>query len=133
MSLVATSISTGILYRAAAARTQTWGCSPVRNWGEKSVRRQLANYRLQVFDHDQTLLACNYGPAKTLCAIDRNGTGKQAQTTPSHNRSQKGCANISRTGSHIHRIREEITHIDEELAADPTPLPIRQRLQQRRA
>ncbi|MFD9503446.1 hypothetical protein [Streptomyces sp. NPDC060035] len=93
----------------------------------------LANYRLQVFDHDQALLACNYDPAKALCAIDRNGTGKQAQTTPSHNRCQKGCANISRTDSHIHRIREEITHIDEELAADLTPLPIRQRLQQRRA
>ncbi|MFG2914755.1 hypothetical protein ACGF0D_17920 [Kitasatospora sp. NPDC048298] len=38
-----------------------------------------------------------------------------------------------RTDSHVHRIREEISRIDEELAADLTPLPIRQRLRQRRA
>jgi hypothetical protein len=33
---------------------------------------------------------------------------------------------------HIHRIREEISRIDEELATDGTPLPVRRRLQQRR-
>ncbi|MGW4234950.1 hypothetical protein ACWEF9_37750 [Streptomyces sp. NPDC004980] len=39
MSLVGVSISTEILCRAAA-RGQSWGRSSVRNWGERSVRRQ---------------------------------------------------------------------------------------------
>jgi hypothetical protein len=118
-------------YVAAAAEFQT--TYPGGFLTARQHKALLVNPRLQVFDHDQALLACNYDPAKALCAADRDGAGKRAQTTPSHNRCQKGCANISRTDSHIHRIREEITRIDEELAAGLTPLPIHQRLQQRRA
>jgi hypothetical protein len=71
-------------YIAAAAEFQTaygGGFLTARQY-----KALLANARLRVFNHDQALLACNYDPAKALCAAERRGTGKKSQATPSHNR-----------------------------------------------
>jgi hypothetical protein len=98
---------------------------------KRQHRALLANPRLQVFDHEQALLACNHNPHTALCHPDR-ATGRGPARTPSLDRCQPACANIARTDTHIARARAEIERLDAELVAGADPHPIQQRLQARR-
>jgi hypothetical protein len=91
----------------------------------------LDNPRLQVFDHPQALLTCNHDPLKALCDLNRGKPGGQPQRTPSHDRCNSACANISRTDTHIERVQSEVDRIEDEITAGLVPLPIQQRLRQR--
>lgn len=93
----------------------------------------LDNPRLQVFDHPQALLACNHDPLKALCDPNRGKPGGQPQRTPSHDRCNSACANISRTDAHIARAQVEVDRIEAEVTAGLVPLPVQQRLRQRQA
>ncbi|MFG2917020.1 hypothetical protein ACGF0D_29550 [Kitasatospora sp. NPDC048298] len=95
----------------------------------KAIRR---NPKLQVFEHERSLLACNFDPYTALCQRERPGQ-EPAQRTPSHDRCQAACPNIARTDTHIERAKAEITDIDAECAEGLNPLPITRRLEQRRA
>jgi hypothetical protein len=104
--------------------------------GGRLTRRQyralLGNPRLQVFDHDQALLACNYNPTTALCHPARGNPRHPATRTPSYDRCQAGCPNIARTDTHIARARVETERLDAELATGANPGPIQLRLQVRR-
>lgn len=93
----------------------------------------LGNPRLQVFDHPQSLLACNHDPLKARCDPNRGKPGGGPQRTPSHDRCNSACANIARTDTHMERARAEIVRIEAEITAGVVPLPIQQRLRQRQA
>jgi len=91
----------------------------------------LDNPHLQIFDHPQSLLTCNHDPLKALCDPDLGKPGGQAQRTPSHDRCNNACANVSRTDTHISRIRAEADLIEAEINDGLAPLPIQRRLRQR--
>lgn len=99
---------------------------------KRQHRALLTNPRLQVFDHQQALLACNHNKHTALCHPDR-ATGRGPAHTPSLDRCQPACANIARTDTHIARAQAEIDRLDAELSASTDPHPIQQRLQARRA
>jgi integrase len=100
---------------------------------KRQHRALLGNPRLQVFDPPQALLTCNYDPLKALCDPNRGKPGGQPQRTPSQDRCHSACANISRTDTHVERIRAEAGRIEAEIADGLVPLPIQQRLRQRQA
>ncbi len=91
----------------------------------------LDNPRLQVFDHPQGLLTCNHDPLRALCDPNRGKPGGQEQRTPSQDRCDSACANISRTDTHIERAQAEADRIEAEITEGAVPLPIQQRLRQR--
>lgn len=95
----------------------------------KAIR---TNPKLQVFEHERSLLACNFAPYAALRQRERPG-GEPVQRTPSHDRCQAACPNIARTDTHIERAKAEITEINAECAEGLNPLPITRRLEQRRA
>ena len=99
---------------------------------KRQHRALLANPRLRVFDHPQAVLACNYNPITALCDPERGKPGKAA-ATPNQDRCDPACANIARTDTHIDRVQQEISQLDEEIASGLNPHPIQQRLMQRRA
>lgn len=92
-------------------------------------RALMANPRLRVYEHVEAFLTCNHDPFKALCDPDQ-GRGSH-QRTPSLDRCDRACANISRTDTHIARAQAERQVIIEELAHRINPLPIAQRLSQR--
>ncbi|WP_316528106.1 hypothetical protein [Kitasatospora brasiliensis] len=95
----------------------------------KAIR---GNPKLQVFEHESSLLACNFDPYTALCQRERPGQ-EPVQRTPSHDRCQAACPNIARTDTHIERAKAEISEIDAECTDGLNPLPITRRLEQRRA
>jgi len=97
----------------------------------RQYKALLGNPHLQVFEHPQALLTCNHDPLKALCDPGLGKPGGQAQRTPSHDRCSNACANISRTDTHISRIRAEADLIEAEINDGLVPLPIQQRLRQR--
>lgn len=99
---------------------------------KRQHRALLANPRLQVFDHQQALLACNHNPHTALCHPDR-AASRAAARTPSYDRCQAACPNIARTDTHIARAQAEIDQLDAEITAGTSPHPIQQRLRARRA
>jgi hypothetical protein len=99
---------------------------------KRQHRALLDNPRLQVFDHEQALLACNHNPHTALCHPER-ATSRAAARTPSLDRCQPAYANIVRTDTHIARAQAEVDRLDAELSASASPHPIQQRLQARRA
>ncbi|MGH3180340.1 MAG: hypothetical protein ACRDOE_00295 [Streptosporangiaceae bacterium] len=98
---------------------------------KRQYKALLDNPRLQVFDHPQALLTCNYDPLKALCDPNRGRPGGQLQRTPSQDRCHSACANISRTDTHVERIQAEIDRIEAEIGDGMAALPIQQRLRQR--
>jgi len=86
-------------------------------------RALLGNPRLQVFDHEQALVACNHNPHTALCHPDRAAKPGAART-PSYDRCQPACPNIARTDTHIARARREIDHLDAEITGGADPHPI---------
>lgn len=99
---------------------------------KRQYKALLANPRLQVIDHPQALLTCNHDPLTALCDPNRGKPGGQPQRTPSQDRCNSACANISRTDTHVERIQDEVNRIDAEIVEGLVPLPIQQRLNQRR-
>ncbi|MBT2401476.1 hypothetical protein [Streptomyces sp. ISL-100] len=95
----------------------------------KAIR---TNSKLQLFEHEGALLACNFDPYTAPCQRDQPGQ-EPARRTPSHNRCVPTCPNIARTDTHIERAQAEIDEIDAECADGLNPLPVTRRLQQRRA
>lgn len=77
-------------------------------------------------------MTCNYDPHKALCNPAR-GQHATSRSTPSLDRCQSACPNISRTDTHIARIQAEIVRIDEEIDVQLAPQPLQQRLRQRQA
>lgn len=92
----------------------------------------IANPRLQVFDHPESFLSCNYDPHTALCNPTRGKADATAQRTPSHNRCQSACPNISRTDAHMDLAAAEAERITAEIGDGLLPHPIRRRLEQRR-
>jgi hypothetical protein len=82
---------------------------------KRQYRALLDNPRLQLFDHPEALLTCNHDPLKALCDPNRGESGIQPQRTPNQNRCHSGCANISRTDTHIERVQAELDRIDAEI------------------
>jgi hypothetical protein len=99
---------------------------------KRQHRALLNNPRLQVFDHEQALLICNYEPTTALCHPSRHNH-RQADRTPSHDRCQARCSNIARTDTHIARVQAEADRLNEEIAEGTNPYPIQQRLRIRHA
>lgn len=94
-------------------------------------RALMANPRLRVYEHAEAFLTCNHDPFAALCDPDRGRGRGGHQRTPSLDRCDRLCANISRTDTHIARAQAERQAIIEELADRINPLPIAQRLIQR--
>ncbi|MGV9884839.1 hypothetical protein [Streptomyces sp. NPDC003006] len=92
----------------------------------------IANPRLQVFDHPESFLTCNYDPHTALCNPTRGKADAAAQRTPSHSRCQSACPNISRTDAHMDLVAAEADQITAEIGDGLLPHPIRRRLEQRR-
>jgi hypothetical protein len=97
---------------------------------KRQHRALLNNPRLQVFDHEQALLVCNYNPTTALCHPSRHNP-RQVNRTPSYDRCQAGCPNIARTDTHIARAQTETDRLAAEIAEGANPQPIRQRLRTR--
>ncbi|MCJ0875514.1 hypothetical protein [Streptomyces sp. AP-93] len=91
----------------------------------------IANPHLQVFDHPESFLTCNYDPHAALCNPARGGADATTQRTPSHSRCRSACPNISRTDTHMDLAAKEIEQLSAEISDGLLPHPIRQRLQQR--
>ncbi|HCT80713.1 MAG TPA: hypothetical protein DGG94_03120 [Micromonosporaceae bacterium] len=91
----------------------------------------LTNPKLKVYDHPEAFLSCNHNPLTALCDPERGKPGR-GKTTPSTDRCQSACANISRTDTHISLIHKEITQLDAEIVSGLSPEPIARRLRQRR-
>ncbi|MEU2238266.1 hypothetical protein ABZ572_02525 [Streptomyces sp. NPDC018338] len=91
----------------------------------------IANPRLQVFDHPESFLTCNYDPHKALCKPSRGKAEAAAQRTPSQSRCQSNCPNISRTDTHMDLAAREIDQLQAEINDGLLPHPIRCRLEQR--
>ncbi|MFG2882827.1 hypothetical protein ACGFYV_11045 [Streptomyces sp. NPDC048297] len=92
----------------------------------------IANPRLQVFDHPESFLTCNYDPHTALCNPARGKGDATAQRTPSHSRCHSACPNIARTDTHMDLASTEIERINAEVSDGLLPHPIRRRLEQRR-
>lgn len=88
-----------------------------------------ANPRLRVYESENALLTCNLDPFKALCDPDL-GRGNGLRT-PSFNRCNPACTNISRTDTHIERAQAEKQQLAEELADGLNPQPVALRLEQR--
>lgn len=98
---------------------------------KRQYKALLANPRLQVLDHQQALLTCNYDPLKALCDPHRGKPGNHPRRTPSQDRCHSACANISRTDTQVERVQAEVDRIEVEIAEGLLPGPIQQRLRQR--
>jgi hypothetical protein len=92
----------------------------------------IANPRLQIFDHPESFLTCNYDPHTALCNPARGKADATAQRTPSHNRFQSACPNISLTDAHMDLAAAEAERITAEISDGLLPHLIRRRLEQRR-
>ncbi|MEU9565535.1 hypothetical protein AB0D16_26505 [Streptomyces sp. NPDC048161] len=92
----------------------------------------ITNPRLQVFDHPESFLTCNYDPHTALCNPARGKADATDQRTPSHSRCQSACPNISRTDAHMDLAAAEVERITAEIGDGLVPHPIRRRLEQRR-
>lgn len=96
---------------------------------KRQHRALIANPRLRVFEHPNSLLTCNHDPFKALCDPEEEKGG--TQQTPSFDRCDRACGNISRTDTHINRAMAEREAISAELADGLNPMPIARRLGQR--
>ncbi|MEU8699195.1 hypothetical protein AB0C61_16290 [Streptomyces sp. NPDC048680] len=97
---------------------------------KNQIKSLPTNPHLRVYENPKAFLTCNYDPYKALCDPDR-ARNPAGHKTPSLDRCHRACGNISRTDTHIAGIRDEIKHIDEELADDALPQPLDTRLRQR--
>ncbi|WP_327320303.1 hypothetical protein [Streptomyces sp. NBC_01235] len=87
------------------------------------------NPGLQLFEDPEALLTCNLDPYKVLCDPDLAKGTKPSMRTPSWNRCNPACANISRTDTHIQRAREQLAGLNADCAGPHLPHPIRRRLE----
>ncbi|MBF6216272.1 integrase [Nocardia puris] len=115
-------------YKASAAEFQH--SYQGKHLSDRQHRAILNNPRLRVFDHEDTLLACNHNPLTALCDPDR-GKPNRSVATPSFDRCKAACANIARTDTHIDRARREIASLQDEIDSGLNPHPIQQRQRQR--
>lgn len=87
------------------------------------------NPALQVHDHPEASLLCNYDPARALCHPDRD----TAPATPSLSRCQPHCQNVARVDSHASDLARLASEIQIEIEQGVHPAPIAHRLAQRAA
>lgn len=89
-----------------------------------------ANPQLRIYDNPQQFVTCCYDQSKALCHPDR-GTTASPMRSPDVSHCQPGCGNIARTDQNIADIADAIARHQDEIASPTTPIPLRNRLEQR--
>ncbi|MDK9498682.1 hypothetical protein QEZ40_003875 [Streptomyces katrae] len=117
-------------YLTAASKFQTTYAGGFLS--KRQHKALVANPHLQVFDHPESFLTCNYDPHTALCNPARGKADATSQRTPSHSRCHRACPNISRTDTHTKLAAKEIEKINTDISEGLLPQPLRQRLEQRR-
>jgi hypothetical protein len=98
---------------------------------DRDLKALLDEPQFQVFDNPDAFLTCNKDPDKALCDPERGNRTAQRHTAPALDRCDPACANIARTDTHIQAARDEIKHLEAEIADPLTPIPLAARLRQR--
>ncbi|MFL0172338.1 hypothetical protein ACJH6H_03645 [Mycobacterium sp. SMC-21] len=101
-----------------------------RYMSNKQAAALRANPQLRIYDNPQQFVTCCYDQSKALCHPDRGTTTKYLQS-PDVSHCQPGCGNIARTDQNIANITESIARYQDEIASPTTPMPLRNRLEQR--
>ncbi|MFF0000722.1 hypothetical protein [Streptomyces avermitilis] len=91
------------------------------------VEEPPADPTLNVFENKEAFLFCNYDRSKALCHPGR-GTKSAA---PSLDRCKVNCANIARTDTHAHQLRQAADDLGRQVASGLVPEPLADRLRER--
>ncbi|MEU2420473.1 hypothetical protein ABZ619_05350 [Streptomyces sp. NPDC007851] len=87
----------------------------------------LADPTLNVFENKEAFLFCNYDRAKAIC---HPGRGTKSET-PSLDRCKVNCANIARTDTHAHQLRQAADDLGRQAASGLVSEPLADRLLER--
>lgn len=102
--------------------------------GQYLTPRQAAKLRrnplLRIYDNSEQMVACVYDATKALCHPDNQRTQDQA-ATPDLTRCVPGCTNGARTDTHVQQIEDQMAWHQQQVDAEETPEPLRQRHRQR--
>ncbi|MGW1816239.1 integrase [Streptomyces sp. NPDC002125] len=93
----------------------------------RQAKDLLADPTLNVFENKEAFLFCNYDRTKALCHPGRNAKSE----APSLDRCKVNCANIARTDTHAHQLREAADDLGRQAASGLVPEPLADRLLER--